>query len=121
MAMIEWDRLMETCIKRQCNDAVLAPGSPPLLRVGGGLAPLMVEALSATELVQMVESIRNPPAARAAGESYEYKAHDGYSYMDIEFRKGYAFRITVFGAQTPSFVLVTRLFPENASEERLLR
>jgi hypothetical protein len=71
---VAWDRLLETCYRRQADVAVLVPGSPPLVRVGDTFRPLQIPPLNVHDLEAMVKE--------RLGDTPELNA-DGYAYGDF--------------------------------------
>jgi Tfp pilus assembly pilus retraction ATPase PilT len=106
MAVIKWDRLMETCLKYGEGDILLAAGAPPQLRVPGGLSELPVPKLDSADLQVMVEELRSPPAVANAADRYDYHEGPGYKYQDISYRDGHLFRAAVFGDPAPTFIVL---------------
>ena len=108
MPTLQWDRLLETSAK-QGGDILLIAGSPPLLRMGGGLAPLQVPPLDVHDLDEMAHTFTAPPAVTEEANRYQYHQADGYKYLDVTYRDGQVFRAAVFGQPSPSLIVLMRL------------
>lgn len=109
MAVVKWDRLMETCIKQGGTEVLLTTGSPPQLRVGGGLSALRLAPLSGRDIEELAESFCAPPAVVDDTGRYQYAQADGYLFIDVAYRDGHVFRAAVFGQPSPSLILLIRL------------
>jgi len=108
MPAMQWDRLMETCVKENGRDILLTAGLPPQLRLDRGLASLQVPPLDQKDVEEMVESFRRPPATVGA-DPYDYNWAEGYRYLDVTYRDGQVFRAAVFGQFPSAFILLMRL------------
>ena len=102
MAALKWDRLFETCVKRNATDALLLIGSPPLLRLHENWRSLQTEPLTASDLRTMVVEIMKP---KPVGEA------DGYSYIDVRYSDLAGFRVMAFGYPDVTALVVSRDIP----------
>ena len=57
MAVIQIDRLLETCVRRGASDLHLAVGRPPTLRLNGRLRDLQTKVLEPEDTVALMKSI----------------------------------------------------------------
>ncbi len=103
MAMIQIDRLLETCVKRKASDLHLAVGKPPTLRMHGHLRELQTKVLEPEDTVSLMKSIT---PERIQQEYEEEGSGDfGFAYGD-EAR----FRVAIF-KQKGHCSLVLRRIP----------
>ena len=108
MPTLAWDRIIETSFKYD-GDILLVAGSPPLLRMGGGLAPLQLPPLDVHDLDEMAHTFTAPPAVTKESDRYPYYQADGYKYLDVTYRDGQIFRAAVFGDPSPFLIVLMRL------------
>ncbi len=102
MATIAWDRLLETCYKRKADVALLAPGSPPVVRVDQSWRSLQVSPLEPGDVKAMASEILRPgPEAEA----------DGYAYRDFWFGDVAFFRAMAFGYPETTLLVVSPTAP----------
>ena len=98
MGSVVWDRLLETCLRKDASVVLLVPGSPPLMRIGRVWRGLDVPALSAEDVVDLAaERIR--PGRHAQS--------NGYAYDDFWYRDGAFFRAMAFGFPETKVLVVS--------------
>ncbi len=103
MAMIQIDRVLETCIKQGASDIHLVTGRPPVLRLHGSLRSLETKVLGPDDTQALMKSITPD---RNQQELQEQGTTDfGFAFGD----KG-RFRVSVF-RQRGQLSLVLRLIP----------
>ncbi|MGA2500004.1 MAG: type IV pilus twitching motility protein PilT [Tepidisphaeraceae bacterium] len=89
MAMIQIDRLLETCVRRGASDLHLAVGKPPTLRLHTHLRELQTKVLEAEDTIGLMKSIT---PERIQQEFEEQGSGDfGFAYGDVA-----RFRVSVF-------------------------
>ena len=99
MPTLKWDRLLETCCRRDADVALLVPGSPPLIRVGKYWRSLDVPPLLPQDVVAMAaERLRPKPEGEVAGYAYSE-----FWYGDEEF-----FCAMAFGFPETRLLVVSR-------------
>lgn len=99
MSAIEWDRLLETLYQSNATDALLRPGSPPLIRLDGWRALRVGAPLSADDVVVM--------AADRIGRLADGEL-DGYSYRDFRYGEVAWFRAIAFDYPQTTLLIVAR-------------
>lgn len=85
---IQWDRLLETCCRRDATDIMLIPGSPPLIRMAEAWRALRAETVHLHDAVSLA-------AERFGAESDGER--DGYAYISFAFGDLGRFRAMAFG------------------------
>jgi hypothetical protein len=108
MPSVPWDRLLETCYKREAEVAVLVPGSPPLVWVGDTFRALQVPPLTVEDLDEMVEE--------RLGEAPEFNA-DGYAYVDFWYGDVVFYRVMAFGFPSTKALVLSRCKPTHPAPE----
>jgi hypothetical protein len=99
MSSVAWDRLLETCLKREAQIALLVPGSPPLLQIGGAWRSVDVPPLSA-------ENVSDLAAERLSPEPDGER--DGFAYADFWYGDVAFFRVMAFGFPQTTLLVVSR-------------
>jgi Tfp pilus assembly pilus retraction ATPase PilT len=102
---LQWDRLLETCYRRNASDILLSPGASPMIRMAESWRSLQVPPLDAATIQAL--------ASKQLGEN-PVGHEDGYSYADFRFRDMGRFRATAFGYPTTNVLLISR-YPRDAS------
>ena len=100
MAAIAWDRLLETCYRRNASVALLIPGSPPLIQVEEAWRALQVPAVETSDLGELVSKLGEPDG-RAEGHAYRF-----FWYGDVAF-----FQATTFGDPETTALVLSRQKP----------
>lgn len=103
MAMLQIDRLLETCIKRGASDLHLSVGRPPSLRIHGRLRSLETKILEPEDTIALMKAIT---PERGQQELQEQGGTD----FGFEFGDAGRFRTSVF-QQRGNISLVLRLIP----------
>lgn len=103
MAILAWDRILETCVRRGATDILLVPGCPPQIRLADGLRSLQIDPCSAADLQQMAAMLLTPENAELREENY---ATLGFSYGKPPDPYASYCRIVVFGQPSPEAVFV---------------
>ena len=99
MLPVMWDRLLETCVRRQATDLLLVPGAPPMVRLHDDWRTLQTVTLDAGA-VQALANERFNTSPDGNG--------DGYAYWDFEHGEGVRFRLMAFGHPQTTLLLVAR-------------
>jgi len=94
----QWDRLLETCHRKNATDMLLIAGSPVFIRLTDSWRALQTEILKPADLVVMAAQ-RLGPAPRDSG--------DGYFFADFSYKDG-TYRAKAFGFPETVMVLVVR-------------
>ena len=100
MAKLAWDRLLETCHKRDAPLLLLVPGGPPIIRVAETWRSLQVPPVARADLAELVSQL-DAPDGRA----------DGYAYRDFWYGNAAFFRVLMFGYPDTSTIVVSREKP----------
>jgi Tfp pilus assembly pilus retraction ATPase PilT len=101
MPELQWDHLMETCLK-QAADAVLIQGAPPLLRVQWGFRESLLPPLSADEIEALVAQVAPPLDKQEAIAGC-------FRIFDLRYGSESRFRLAVFARGLRPWVVLTRL------------
>jgi Tfp pilus assembly pilus retraction ATPase PilT len=101
MAMLAWDRLLETCMKRKMS-AMLAAGSIPMVRCGEQIRQLQVPPISAEELASMLHEIM--PAEN------EMQNRLGARTFTVRYGSEFGFLFEVRGEPVPTSVTISQLW-----------
>ena len=103
MAMIQIDRLLETCIKRGASDLHLHVGRAPTLRLHGRLRPLETKVLEPEDTIALMKSI-------TPERNQQELQEQGGTDFGFEFGTAGRFRTAVF-QQRGNISLTLRLIP----------
>ena len=99
MASLQWDRLLETCCRRNASDILLSPGASPLIRLAESWRSLQVPAVDAATIQALAsEQLGENPAGR----------EEGYAYSDFGYGDAGRFRATAFGYPATNVLLISR-------------
>ena len=99
MALLQWDRLLETCYRRNASDILLSPGASPMIRLAESWRALQVPPVDAATIEALArEQLGENPAGH----------EEGYSYADFAFGDAGRFRVTAFGYPAASVLLISR-------------
>lgn len=105
MASLEWDRLLETCYRRNASDILLSPGASPMIRLAESWRSLHVPPVDAATIQALAsEQLGENPAGR----------EEGYSYADFDHGDAGRFRATAFGYPVTTALLISR-YPSDES------
>jgi hypothetical protein len=105
---VAWDRLLETCYRREAELAVLVPGSPPLVRVGDTFRALQVPPLTVKDLEEMVRE--------RLGETPELNS-DGYAHGDFWYGDLVFYRVLAFGFPNTRALVLNKCKPTHPAPE----
>jgi Tfp pilus assembly pilus retraction ATPase PilT len=105
MASLQWDRLLETCYRRNASDILLSPGSPPMIRLSESWRTLQAPPVD-TAAIQALVAERFVTAPD--GE------HDGYAYSDFAYKGMRRFRAMAFGYPATFLLLIARYPAEDS-------
>ena len=112
MASLQWDRLLETCYRRNATDILLSPGASPMIRLAESWRSLQAPAVDAATIRALAsEQLGENPAGRA----------EGYAYADFDYGDaGDAgrFRATAFGYPATHVLLISRYSSEAPGGDR---
>ena len=100
MAKIRWDRLLETCLKRNAAVALLIVGSPPIILVGDAWRPLQVSPVEREDVAMLVAQLGEPDG-RGEGHTYRF-----FWYGNVAF-----YHVMAFGYPDTTAVVVSRAKP----------
>lgn len=103
MAILAWDRILETCAKRGATYVLLVPGSPPHIRLADGLRPLQTDLCSTADIQKMAATLVTPENAELREENY---ITSGFNYGSPPDSHARYCRIVAFGQPSPEAVLV---------------
>jgi len=102
MASLQWDRLLETCYRRNASDVLLSPGASPMIRLAESWRSLQVPAADAATIRALAsELLGENPAGR----------EEGYAYSDFDYGDAgdaTRFRATAFGYPATNVLLISR-------------
>src|SRR5271170_7819767 len=99
MARLEWDRLLDTCVRGGATDAILAPGSPPMVRLADGWRSLQgVDALTPRQVSNLAYEHLGLKVGRKV---------DGYTFSDFSYGNIARFRVLAFGYPQTKVLLIT--------------
>lgn len=98
MASLQWDRLLETCCRRDATDLLLIAGSPPMIRLRELWRALQVPPLDIAALQVLADERFG---TRPDGEG------DGYAYSDFRHDEA-RFRAMAFGHPDTRVLLVSK-------------
>ncbi len=105
MASLQWDRLLETCYRRNASDILLSPGASPMIRLAESWRSLQVPPVDAATIQALAsEQLGENPAGR----------EDGYSYSDFGYGDVGWFRATAIGYPATNVLLISR-YPSDES------
>lgn len=100
MAKLQWDRLLETCVKRG-DHCLLVPGHQPFLRLDDDLRALEAPPLSPAEIRSMADDfLSDVPKQRPI---------PGLAQIDFRYGTEYRFRMAIVGSSAPSAIMLTRI------------
>ena len=100
-------RVLETCCRLHAADALLTPGSPPLVRHYGVWRSLKSPRVLMSDVVSMaMETVGARPSAGA----------DGYTYTDFNFGNVARFRAMAFGYPQTTLLLLVHLSADSLPE-----
>jgi len=103
MASLQWDRLLETCCRRNATDILLCPGTSPMIRLTQSWRWLQVPPVDAATIQALAsERIEEHTAAHEAG----------YCYADFNYGDTARFRAIAFGYPATNALLISR-HPDN--------
>ena len=106
MASLQWDRLLESCYRRNASDILLSPGVSPMIRLAESWRALQVAPFDAATIQALAhEQLGENPAGR----------EEGYSYADLAYGNAGRFRVTAFGYPATSVLLISRC-PSDGSD-----
>ena len=107
MASLQWDRLLETCLRRKASDILLSVGAAPMIRLAESWRSLQVPPVdSATIQALASEQLGESPAGR----------EEGYSYSDFGYGDVARFRGTAFGYPATNVLLISR-YPSDGFDD----
>src|SRR5512133_1837317 len=89
MAVIQIDRLLETCVKRGASDLHLAVGRPPTLRLHGRLRELQTKVLEPEDTIALMKSI----TPERIQQEYEEEGSGDFGFAYGEEAR---FRVAIF-------------------------
>ena len=106
MGSLQWDRLLETCYRRNASDLLLSPGASPMIRLPESWRSLQVLPIDAATIQALAaEQLGENPAGR----------EEGYSYSDFAYGDAGRFRATAFGYPATNVLLISR-YPSDGSD-----
>ena len=95
--MLEWNRLMQTCVNRKGSDILLIAGMRPFLRIPKlGLSEFQVAPITAEEIATLLSEL---------SKWQKEKRKDGLSQFDVPFQKPTWFRVVSFGGANPQMAI----------------
>jgi twitching motility protein PilT len=107
MARVEWDRLLDTCVRSGATDVLLAPGSPPMVRLADGWRSLQrVDVLTPRQVANLAEEHLGLKVG---------KQIDGYTLSDFSYGNLARFRVMAFGYPRTKSLLITRWPAEHSA------
>ncbi len=96
---LQWDRLLETCFRRNASDILLSPGASPMIRLAESWRALQVPPVDPATIQALAsEQLGAHPAGR----------EEGYSYADFSYGDVGRFRATAFGYPATNVLLISR-------------
>ena len=96
---LQWDRLLETCYRRNASDILLCPGASPMIRLTESWRALQVLPVDAATIQALArERLGENPAGR----------EEGCSYVDFDYVDAGRFRATAFGYPGTNVLLISR-------------
>jgi hypothetical protein len=117
-----WDRMLETCCRRDASDLLLVPGSPPMIRQEWPSLPEPgPQVEQAKQLCSMWRTLHTKPLtaddlAVLASQVIDGKRdgeQDGYAYSDFWYGNLAFFRVMAFGF--PRTTSLSRIPPTRPS------
>ena len=96
---VAWDRLLETCYRRDADVALVTAGSPPLLHVGEQWRGLQMPPLEADDVTSLASELLRPEPQREA---------DGYAYVEFWYGDVAFYRVMAFGFPATRLLVVSR-------------
>lgn len=102
MALVAWDRLLETYCNRHADLALLVPGSPPVLWIDQTWRALQVAPLTEADVMAMA----NEQLPSSGAETF-----DGYSYVDFSYGNVAQFRMMAFGHPQARMIVLCLVEP----------
>jgi Tfp pilus assembly pilus retraction ATPase PilT len=106
VALLAWDRLLETCCKREATDLLLAEGSPPLIRIRDSWRSLQIPPLKLDDIRRLLaEQPKREPDFVV----------DGYACFTLWYKEDNKvwFRIMAFGYPETKMLVVSHCPPES--------
>jgi Tfp pilus assembly pilus retraction ATPase PilT len=104
MASLNWDRLLESCYRRNATDILLSPGASPMIRLAESWRSFQVPPADAATIQALAsEQLGANPTG----------SEEGYSYSDFSYGEAGRFRATAFGYPATSVLLISR-YPSDA-------
>ncbi len=102
---LQWDRLLETCVRRNATDILLSPGASPMIRLAESWRSLQVPPADAATIQALAsEQLGENPVGR----------EEGYSHSDFSYGDAGRFRATAFGYPATTVLLISR-YPSDES------
>src|SRR3954468_1663716 len=98
MAVLRWDRLLETCCRKEATDILLRPGSPPLLRSAKGWQALALPPLLPEDVIELAEEAMRLGAPKPT--------EHGHTYCDFLHDDKAGFRAMAFGYPETTLLIV---------------
>jgi Tfp pilus assembly pilus retraction ATPase PilT len=109
MGALQWDRMLETCHKRNGSELLLFPGSPPMIRMRRNWRAMDVPPIDAPTLQALAqELIGKKPDGQA----------DGYTYSEFGYGDMRRLRAMAFGYPDTRLLIVAR-FPRDEGGEQV--
>jgi hypothetical protein len=96
--LLAWDRLLETCLKKDATVALLVRGSPPLLLIKGAWRTLDVPPLESAHIATLAEQQLSDTRA----------GDDGYAQREFAYGDVARFSLMAFAYPTTTALVVTR-------------
>ena len=98
MAGVAWDRLLETCYRRDADVALVTAGSPPLLKLGEQWRALQMPPLEVDDVTSLASELLRPKQGEA----------DGYAYIEFSYGDVASYRVMAFGFPATRLLVVSR-------------